>query len=70
MSENKKRTLAEVTQEYNNTCAKAGHTQYQIFINKNDLSMINERLRELNLEAAAIKADEDAKAAAQPAKSE
>lgn len=61
MSETK-RTKDEVQSEYGQICAKAGHAQYQIDVLKRDLTMLNERLRDLNLEAAAIaRAEEEAK---------
>lgn len=54
-----KRTLAEVTQEYSNLCAKAGNLQYQIQVFGEDLKLVNEQLKELNFEAAKIKAEQE-----------
>jgi hypothetical protein len=65
MSETKpKRTIAEIQQDYQNVCLKAGHAQYQVHIHTRDLEMLNNELRELNLEAAAVNA-EAAKVAAE-----
>lgn len=58
MSEVNKRTLDEVRQEYSNLCAKAGHVQYQIAVLGDDLKLINDQIKELNLEAAKIQATE------------
>jgi septation ring formation regulator EzrA len=49
------RTVEEISQEYSRLCAKAGHCQYQIETLKKDLEMINQTLRDLNLEAAKAK---------------
>lgn len=51
-----KRTLAAVTQEYSDLCAKAGHVQYQIIVFERDLTLLNDRLQDLQLEAASLKA--------------
>lgn len=68
MSEAKKRSIPEIQQEYQNLCLKAGHLQYQVYTFTKDLEAVNKELRDLNLEAAAVKAAEDAeKAAAVPA---
>jgi hypothetical protein len=47
------RSLEVIQQEYGRLCNQAGHAQYQIEVLKNDLSLINEQLKSLNLEAAA-----------------
>lgn len=54
MSEEKKenRKVEVIQQEYQNLCMKAGHLQYSIKCHKDDLALVNEQLRELNLEAA------------------
>lgn len=54
----KKRTLAEVHQEYSNLCAKAGNLQYQITVFNEDLDLVNDQLKELNFEAAKLKTEE------------
>jgi hypothetical protein len=58
--------MKEVEQDYGNLIAKAGQLQYQIKIAKDDLDVLNEQLKELNFEAAAInaKAKKDAEEAA------
>lgn len=63
-----KRTVPEIQQQYKNLCLKAGHLQYQVYTLGKDLEFVNKELRDLNLEAASLKADED-KAAAEAAKS-
>lgn len=55
----KKRSIAEIQQDYQSACLKAGHLQYQVFVYSKDLEMVNEQLREFNLEAAAVKAEEE-----------
>ncbi len=61
MSDKKKeRTVSEIQSEYSGLCARAGHAQYQISVMQKDLELINEQLRELNLEAAASSAKEAA----------
>jgi hypothetical protein len=56
MSESTKtRTYDEVSQEYQQGCLRAGHLQYQISALSKDLDILNESLRNLNLEANDIK---------------
>lgn len=61
-TEKKERTVEEIQQEYTQLCAKAGHLQYSISALKTDLGLVNEQLRDLNLEAsrAASKKSEEA----------
>lgn len=59
MSEKAKRSIPEIQSEYESLCMKAGHTEYQIYTLKKELELINGTLRDLNLEAAALKAEED-----------
>lgn len=56
MEESKERTIEEIQKEYSLVCAEAGQAQYQLFILKQDLEIKNDRLRKLNLEAAAVSA--------------
>jgi len=67
MSETKaaapERTLQDIQQQYTGLCNKAGHMQYQIFTFEKDLALINQTLRDLNFEAAALQAKEAQKAA-------
>jgi hypothetical protein len=49
-----KRTLETIQQEYYNTAAKAGEAQYKILRIQKDLEMFNQRLLDLNIEAASI----------------
>lgn len=58
MSDKKTRSIAEIQQEYQNLCLKAGHLQYQVYTYGKDLEMVNKELRDLNLEAATVKAAE------------
>lgn len=63
-----KRTVSEIQQSYTDLCVKAGHLNYSIFALKIDLALVNEQLKDLNLEgAAAQKAEQDAKAASEGA---
>lgn len=66
MTETKKRTIAEIQQQYQDLCLKAGHLQYQVYTLSRDVEMVNAELRDLNLEAAGLKAAEE-KAAAETA---
>lgn len=54
------RTFTDIQNEFGALCARAGHLQYQIFTFKKDLELINGQVRDLNLEAAALKAKEAA----------
>ena len=62
------KTLDELHKEYGNLCMQAGHIQYQIDILKKDLEVLNQTRKDINFEAAALKAkaDEEAKAADAP----
>lgn len=64
-----KRTIEEIQREYGQLCAKAGNAQYQVATIQKEIDLINDRLRDLNLEAAAVQAAE-AKAAQEAAKVE
>lgn len=44
------RSTAEVKQEYTNIVLKAGSLQYEILVKKDDLTLVNNRLKELNQE--------------------
>jgi hypothetical protein len=48
------RTLEVITKEYSDLCAKAGHIQYQVGVLSTELATLNDKLKELNLEAAAL----------------
>jgi hypothetical protein len=48
------RTMDVITKEYSDVCAKAGHIQYQVGVLSNELATLNDKLKELNLEAAAL----------------
>lgn len=52
----KERTLEELKTEYGKLCFRAGDLQYEISIKQKDLSLINESLRNINFEAAALQA--------------
>lgn len=58
------RPVSEIQTEYQGLCTKVGHIQYQIFVLSKDLALLNETLRDLNVEAAR------SQAAAQDAKVE
>lgn len=55
-----KRTVEQLSGEYAQLCQKAGHLNYQIHAISKDLELVNEQLRELNLEAATLQASEKA----------
>jgi len=55
------RTLEDVKKEYGDGCVKAGHLQYQIFTLSKDLEVLNNVLRDLNLEAAKLQNEESKK---------
>ena len=58
MSEQAKvRTIEDVQREYQQTCVRAGHLQYQVYGLTKDLEMVNKQLLDLNLEAAGIQAN-------------
>ncbi len=62
MSSESKRSISEISSAYQSLCVKAGHIQYQVFTLTNDLKLLNQELRDLNLEAAAAqKAEAEAK---------
>lgn len=44
------RKVEEIKQEYSNLALKAGTIQYEVLAKQKDLALINERLRDLNLE--------------------
>ena len=68
MSEQKKRTLNDVQQEYVNLCTRAGDLQYKIQAFKKDLEVLNNQLRELNFEAVKIQQEEAAAKKAEESK--
>ena len=54
MSDKKEpRALEAISQEYQQLCYKVGQNQYQIYVLKKDIEMMNEQIRNLNFEAAA-----------------
>lgn len=56
----KARSSAEIQNEYQNLCARAGHIQYTINVMEGDLERINGALRDLNNEHSQVKQAEDA----------
>lgn len=50
----KERTLADIQQEYVNLSVKAGGIQYQIYVFEKDLELLNESMKSLNFEHAAL----------------
>lgn len=60
MEEKKNRTIEEIHKEYTQLCAKAGHLGYQIDALTKDQVLVHEQLRELNFEAAALNAKQQA----------
>lgn len=53
----KERTLQDIQSEYQNAAMRAGHLEYQIYTLKRDLTLLNETMRDLNLEAASVQAN-------------
>lgn len=47
------RSLADITAEYNQLVSRAGGLQYQQFVYEDELKKVNDRLVEINHEAAA-----------------
>lgn len=54
------RKIEDIQGEYQQGCIKAGHIQYQIFCLQDDLDLLNSTFRDLNLEAATVKAAQEA----------
>lgn len=46
------RTMEEIMKEYNQLIARAGNLQYQTFVYESELSQVNQRLVDINHEAA------------------
>lgn len=57
----KPRTVDDIRLEYQTLCTKAGHIQYQLFTLENDLKIMNDQMRNLNVEAATLSAKEEEK---------
>jgi hypothetical protein len=53
LGEIKMRTVTEIQQDYSQLCTRAGHLQYSLFALNLDLSVVNEQLKDLNIEGAA-----------------
>lgn len=66
------RSIPEINNEYQQLCLQAGHIQYQVFCHEKDLVILNDQLRDLNLEGAAAQqaAKEAEKVAAEKAASQ
>lgn len=70
MSEPKKeRTVNEIQNEYTGLCARAGHLQYSIKALSDDLALVNEQLKDLNIEGAAAQKREQEAAKSEGAQS-
>jgi translation initiation factor IF-1 len=50
------RTLEEIMKEYTQLCTTSGELQYKIKIQEEDLLRLNQRIYQLNQEAAPLKA--------------
>lgn len=55
MSDKPVRSFAQIQEEYQKLCYRAGHIQYQVYTYQRDLDSLNSTLRDLNIEAAAAK---------------
>lgn len=62
--EQKKRGIPEIQQDYQGLALKAGHTQYQIFTLERDLELMNQTMRDLNIEASKVQQAEAVEVAA------
>lgn len=56
----KTRTFEEIQREYSALAAKCGQFQYQVYTLNRDLDLLNNQMRDLNFEAAALKGKEQA----------
>lgn len=65
MSDQPSRTIEEIQKDFQDACLKLGYAEYQSFSNQKDAQLLKERIRDLNLEAAAVKAKETAAPAAE-----
>lgn len=54
METKKEKTVEDLQREYTQLCSKAGHLQYQVSMLTAELSVVNESLKAINLEAAAL----------------
>lgn len=59
----KVRGIQDIQGEYQALCAKAGHLQYQLYTFQKDLNLVNDTLRDLNVEASKMHQEEQAKKA-------
>lgn len=57
----KERTIEDIQMEYGKLCTLAGQNAYQIYALQQDIDAMNAKMKELNLEAADLKAKEEAK---------
>ncbi len=57
------RTLQQIQQEFTALCTKAGHLEYQRTTLKKDVDLMQEQMRNLNFEAAALQGAEQAQRA-------
>lgn len=53
------RSSAEIQSEYQQLCTKAGHLQYSVSQGKKDLDLINDSLRQLQVEHSLAKKREE-----------
>lgn len=60
------RTKEVIAREYSNLCTKAGHAAYQLVTIQKDIELMQQAMRDLNLEAASVeKAEREAAEKAQ-----
>lgn len=57
------RTLQQIQQEFTALCTKAGHLEYQCATYQKDIDILQEQMRNLNFEAAALQGHEMAQKA-------
>lgn len=62
VEEKPSRTMDQIQQEYAANAAKLGQLSYQVYILGKDIELLNQAMRNLNLEAAELKGKEAAAA--------
>ncbi len=58
------RSLDEITKEYSTLCARLGQAHYNVHAINKDIEFLSNNIRDLNFEAARVKAKNDTDAAA------
>ena len=56
------RTIKDIQDEFSSLSTRSGHLEYQVYTFKKDIDLINDRMRSLNFEAAALQGKQQAPA--------